>query len=123
MGIYKIEQKRLPLREQLILINYVNFLACILLASDWFKNNQLLSKLTHAHYRDIIPLRTDNGSNLVSHEMKEYLDELGIENKRAIPLWPRANGEVDLIERQNKSLLKAMHSEGKHGNENCRNIC
>ena len=47
---------RLPLREQWIL-NYVNFLACILLASDWFKDNQLLSQLTHAHYRDTVPLK------------------------------------------------------------------
>ena len=38
------------------ILNYVNFLACILLASDWFKNNQLLSQLTDAHYRDKIPL-------------------------------------------------------------------
>ena len=53
METYKIVQKRLPLREQWIL-NYVNFLACILLPSDWFKNNQLLSKLTHAHYRDTV---------------------------------------------------------------------
>ena len=44
-----------PACEQWIL-NYVNFLACILLASDWFKNNQLLSQLTDAHYRDKIPL-------------------------------------------------------------------
>ena len=51
----EIEQKRLFLREQWIL-NYVNFLGCILLASDWLKNNQLLSKLTHAHYRDTVPL-------------------------------------------------------------------
>ena len=58
-------------------------------------------------------LRTDNGSNLVSHEMEEFLDELGIKHKRTIPLWPRANGEV---ERQNKSLLKAIrvaHTKGK----------
>ena len=59
-------------------------------------------------------LRTDNGSNLVNHEMEEFLDELEIKHKRTInPLWPRANGEV---ERQNKSLLKAMlvgHTEGK----------
>ena len=58
-------------------------------------------------------LRTDNGSNLVSHEMEEFLDELGIKHKKTIPLWPRANGEV---ERQNKSLLKAMcaaQAEGK----------
>ena len=58
-------------------------------------------------------LRTDNGSNLVSHEIEEFLDELGIKHKKTIPLWPRANGEV---ERQNKSLLKAIrmaHTEGK----------
>ena len=50
-------------------------------------------------------LRTDNGSNLVNREMEQFLDELGIKHKKMIPLWPRANGEV---ERQNKSLLKAM---------------
>ena len=58
-------------------------------------------------------LRTDNGSNLVRHEMEEFLDELGVKHKKTVPLWPRANGEV---ERQNKSLLKAMratHAEGK----------
>ena len=31
-------------------------------------------------------LRTDNGSNLVSHETKEFLDELGIKHKKTIPL-------------------------------------
>ena len=24
---------------------------------DWFKDNQLLSQLTHAHYRDTVPLK------------------------------------------------------------------
>jgi len=45
--------------------------------------------------------------------MEEFVDELGIKHKKTIPLWPRANGEV---ERQNKSLLKAMcaaQAEGK----------
>ena len=49
MGIYKIEHKR---PEDSRFANNVNFLACILLASDWFKDNQLLSQLTHAHNRD-----------------------------------------------------------------------
>ena len=55
-------------------------------------------------FRHGIPetFRTDKGSNLVSHEMKEFLDELGNKHKKIIPLWPTANGEV---ERQNKSLL------------------
>ena len=57
-------------------------------------------------------LRTDNGSNLVSREMEDFLDELGIKPKKTIPLWPRANGEV---ERQNKSLLKAMRAAQAEG--------
>ena len=36
-------------------------------------------------------LRMDSGSNLVNHEMEEFLDELEIKHKRTIPLWPRAN--------------------------------
>ena len=43
------------MNEQWIL-NYVNFRAYILLPFDWFKNNQLLSQLTHARYRDTVPL-------------------------------------------------------------------
>ena len=34
-------------------------------------------------------LRTDNGSNLVSKEMEDYLNELGIEHRYTTPLWPR----------------------------------
>ena len=36
-------------------LNYLNLLACILFASDWFKNNQLLSELKHAKYRESVP--------------------------------------------------------------------
>ena len=50
-------------------------------------------------------LRTDNGPNLVSAEMEQYLNEMGIKHRLTTPLWPRVNGEV---ERQNCSLLKAM---------------
>ena len=57
MGIYKIEHKR-PEDSHFSNLHYVNFLACSLLASDWFKDNQLLSQLTHAHNRDTVPLMT-----------------------------------------------------------------
>ena len=50
-------------------------------------------------------LRSNNGPNLVSAEIEEYLDEMGIKHRLTTPLRPRANGEV---ERQNRSLLKAM---------------
>lgn len=58
-------------------------------------------------------LRTDNAANFTSKELDDYLNELGIKHRHTIPLWPRANGEV---ERQNRFLLKAMrvaHAEGK----------
>ena len=47
------------LASQTINLNFVNLLACIKLASHWFKNNQLLSEVTHAHYREPIPLIMD----------------------------------------------------------------
>lgn len=37
----------------------------------------------------------DNGLNLVSYEMEEFLDELGIKYKKIILLWLRVNGEVE----------------------------
>ena len=67
-----------------------------------------------ARYGLPMVLRTDNGSNLVSGEIEKYLEEMGIKHLRTTPLWPRANGEV---ERQNRSLLKAIrvaHAEGKN---------
>ena len=62
-------------------------------------------------------LHTDNGSNLVSKEVEDYLNEMAIELRYTTSLWPRANGEV---ERQNRSLLKSMrtaHAKGKNWRE------
>ena len=44
------------LASRTINLNFVNLLAYIYLASDWLKNNQLLSELTHANYREPVPL-------------------------------------------------------------------
>ena len=65
-----------------------------------------------ARYGVPVGLRTDNGSNLVSEEMENYLEEMSIVHHRNTPLWPRANGEV---ERQNRSLLKAMRVDQADG--------
>ena len=58
-----------------------------------------------ARYGVPVALRTDNGSNLVLEEIENYLEEMGIRHHRNTPLWSRENSEV---ERQNRSLLKAM---------------
>ena len=58
-----------------------------------------------------LSMKTDNGSQFVSEEFEAFLKDNNIEHRTSTPLWPLANGEV---ERQNRSLLKAMrvaHSE------------
>ena len=60
-----------------------------------------------------LSIKTDNGPQFVSEEFEAYLNDNNIEHRVSTPLWPQANGEV---ERQNRSLLKAMriaHSEGR----------
>ena len=50
-------------------------------------------------------LKTDNGSQFISTEFSSFLKENDIYHLSSTPLWPQANGEV---ERQNRSLLKAI---------------
>ena len=52
-------------------------------------------------------VRTDNGPQFISKVFKDYLENNGIQHRATTPLWPQANGEV---ERQNRSLLKAMRT-------------
>ena len=52
-------------------------------------------------------LRTDNGPQLISKIFKDYLENNGIQHRATTPLRPQVNGEV---ERQNRSLLKAMRT-------------
>ena len=56
---------------------------------------------------------TDNGPQFVSREFEDYLRSINVEHRRTTPRWAQANGEV---ERQNRTLLKAMRiaqAEGK----------
>ena len=100
---------RLPTGESL-LVSFDYY--CRWMEVDAVRNTSgsTIIKCLEKHFtRGGIPetLRIDNESNLASHEMEEFLDDLGIKHKRTFPLWPRANGEV---ERQSKSLLKAIRT-------------
>lgn len=50
-------------------------------------------------------IRSDNGPQFVSEEMRAYCDEYGIILRKTTPYWPQANGEV---ERANKTILKHL---------------
>jgi len=58
--------------------------------------------------------KTDNGKQLTSQEFEAYLDEHGIKHLTSPPFWPQANGE---IERQNKTMLKAMRIATAEGRD------
>ncbi|XP_031570271.1 uncharacterized protein K02A2.6-like [Actinia tenebrosa] len=66
-----------------------------------------------AGYGYPLSIKTDNGPQFVAETFETYLKQNSIEHRRSTPYWPQANGEV---ERQNRSLLKAMKiakSQGK----------
>ncbi len=63
-----------------------------------------LDKMFTTHGFPII-ITSDNGSQFVAAEFRDYMMEIGVEHRRVTPLWPQANGEV---ERQNRSLLKRL---------------
>ena len=48
---------------------------------------------------------SDNGPQFRSDVFERYVEDCGVEHRKATLLWPQANGEVD---RQNRSLLKRM---------------
>ena len=70
-----------------------------------------LSRLNQYGYP--FTLKSDNGPQFCCEEFKTFLSDHGIEHRTSPPLWPQANGQV---ERQNRTLLKALkvaHVEGK----------
>ena len=67
--------------------------------------NKLIKIFSYQGYpREII---SDNGKQLVSEEMENFLSEHGIKHRRVIPYWARANG---LVENLNKILKKAIQA-------------
>lgn len=78
-------------------------------------SDKVSTALQHHFDRYGVPysMKTDNGRQFVSHEFESFLSNRGITHITSPALWPQANGEV---ERQNRSLLKALkiaHVEGK----------
>ena len=60
-----------------------------------------------------LTLKTNNGLNLVSVEMENYLRSKGIHHAKSTTYWPRSNREV---ERYNRTFLKskrAIHAKSK----------
>ena len=60
------------------------------------------ARVAHGHWKS---LRTDNGPPFTSDLIKKWCEKEGIELEHSIPLWPQANGAIEV---QHKGLLKAL---------------
>ena len=55
---------------------------------------------------------TDNGSQFVSRETKNYFTMNGIQHRRVTPYWPRANGQAERLFKTLKKTIKTAMLEG-----------
>ena len=58
-------------------------------------------------------VRSDNGPPFTSQEIKEYMNENGIEHRRITPLWPQANSEAESFMKPLTKAIRSAHAEGK----------
>lgn len=57
-------------------------------------------------------IKSDNGPQFISEEMKSFCNEYGIIQRKTTPYWPQANGEV---ERANRTILKHLKISQQSG--------
>ena len=72
-------------------------------------SSSIIARLRQMFARFGLPvtLTTDNAQNLTSPEFDEFCALCQIRHRTVTPLWPQANG---LVERQNRTLLKAIRA-------------
>ena len=56
-------------------------------------------------------ITSDNGPPFNSHELKEYMNQCGIQHHRITPLWPQANGEVESFMTPLGKAIRAARTE------------
>ena len=64
-----------------------------------------------------LSVQTDNAQYFNSAEFNDYLSSLSVEHRNTTPLWPQANGEVEV---QNKGIMKRIriaHAENRNWKE------
>ena len=59
-------------------------------------------------------LRSDNGPPFTSNEIRDYMQENGVNHKKITPLWPQANSEAENFM---KPLMKAIRSANTEGHQ------
>ena len=78
--------------------------------------SSLIKKLLHCFSIHGFPLEivSDNGSNLVSANMAEFCQEYNIKHKKATPLHPQANAEIERFYENVSKFVKTLNVEGRN---------
>ncbi|XP_038063208.1 uncharacterized protein K02A2.6-like [Patiria miniata] len=73
-----------------------------------------IPKLNAIFARQGIPdiVKTDNGPPFHGHEFAKFASYLGFTHRRVTPLWPRANGEVERLNRTLGKVIRIAETEG-----------
>ena len=56
-------------------------------------------------------VKTDNGPPFNGREFKGFAEHLGFHHRKITPLWPQANGEVELFMKTIGKAIRAAHVE------------
>lgn len=59
----------------------------------------------------------DNGSQFASVELRKYQSKKGIRAQYSPPYWPRANGQVERVNRGIKAAVQRALNEGQEWKE------
>ena len=72
-----------------------------------------IPKLDEIFSRQGIPdvVKTDKGPPFHGHEFAKFATSLGFTHRRVTPLWPRANGEVERLNRTLGKVIRTAESE------------
>ena len=57
-------------------------------------------------------VKTDNGPPFHGNEFAKFASYLGFSHRRVTPLWPRANGEVERLNRTLGKVIRTAETEG-----------
>ncbi|KAK3726366.1 hypothetical protein QZH41_006066, partial [Actinostola sp. cb2023] len=101
-----------------------SLLVCVDACSRWPEVEILRSTTSEvivSHLRKIFAVHglpeqvtSDNGSNLVSATMEQYLEANGIKHRKVTPYWPQANAQVERFNRTVEKAIHTAHVEGKN---------
>ena len=99
----------------LVLLDYKTRFPITFIMKRGITSSEIIRKISKSlslfGYPDTII--TDNGSQFISHEFTNFLNQHRIKHRTVSPYWPQANGEVERFNRTLTKILQCATTEQK----------